>query len=185
MRVAAIKSVVETSARRGERQQRGVRRWFSGAGRIAAKNGGKIMVDPEIAQDFFAQILRLVGANREPAARSADGVETFGNPRKRKIARNFDVAISGSKLLEIGGGMACMDAHDGCDHRLAADRIHRPDDLAVSQIGNTAICEHLIDDKTCKARTVDKRAVKIENDVFERHLVHIRFLNGSMGPALV
>lgn len=161
----------------------------NGAGRIglartvrgAAEDRSEVPGDAKLAEDFLAQELRLIRADREQHTPRTKFGKSFGHPGKQYFAGNIDVTVPPPELVKIGVRAGRVLAHHGRDHCLPAHSIHGLDELSVSRQFGAALSEHLIDDTTGELRTVDKSAVKIEKYVL---IYHERFGSESCLSAL-
>lgn len=141
----------------------------------AANDRGKVMVEGEIAKNFFAQKLRFIRADCQLYPDLSQLTEGGGNTRIGQRARNVDDPMARSELFEVGCGVDGVWAHHRCDHGSSANGVHFSNEIAISRLGDAALSKHLVNDRARELSTVDERAVEIEDDVFVNHF--IRSLN--------
>lgn len=154
-RVATIKRGFAPAVYAFERKDRSVRRGFSRAIRCAANDTGEVFADPKVAQNFVAQMLRLVGTDRQADASLRKRGEGIGDTWKSKIGRGRDMCVPRPEFCEINGRVRCVLAHDGRNHRFAADRIHGSDQVSISACLYPTVSEHFIDYLPRQAGAVD------------------------------
>lgn len=137
----------------------------------AANDRGKVMVEGEVAKNFFAQKLRFIRADCQLYPDLSQLAEGSGNARIGQSARNVDDPVAGSELFEVGCGVDGVWAHHRCDHGGSANGVHFSNEIAISRLGGAALSKHLVNDRARELGTVDERAVEIEDDILVDHFI--------------
>lgn len=137
----------------------------------AANDRGEVMVEGEVAKNFFAQKLRFIRADGQGYPDLSQLPEGSDNTRKGQAARNVNDPMARSELFEVGCGVDRVWAHDRCDHRSSANSVHFSDKFAIRRLGDAALSKHLVNDGARELGTINQRPVEIEDDVFVNHFV--------------
>lgn len=150
-------------------------RWvrFAGALGHAAKDRFEVSVHAVVTEYLLAKKLGLVGTDRHPSLRPLKRAERVAHARKGQSGWNFDRAMSRSELLKVGSRIDGERNHDRGDHRFAANGVHCTDECTVGRLWPAAFSQHLVNEMACELRTVDKRAVEVEDDIAIAHRPHL------------
>ena len=182
--IAAKQSFCVAGAQCGECKHcpGGVR--FARPRKTAADDGRKVVIQPQGTEYFFTKKLRLIRADCEQGSISTELFERLCDARKRKGAGNLDNPVASPKLFKVRSGRGAIFAHDRADHSFAANRIHRPDLVAVGLSCGSALLEHLVKNRAREPRAVDKRAVKIEDYAPIGHIGNAWDASATLATAL-